>query len=248
MPAPTTAPLLDLDSDLGAALDSGRVAAARDAVVVRLAEIPRGPWKPGANPFAVRPGFGLLVLEGFIVRRATLEGRTALDLIGPGDVTRPWQLGDPDAPYVVVTEVRALSDVRLAVLDGRACAEIAPYPEILDALAWRLMLRGRRVVAQLVLAQLSAVESRLLIALWGLAYQWGRVCRDGTIVDVPLTHELLGNLVGARRPSVTHALTALAERGAIARHGSRGWLLIGDPPTDVAGRRPSPWDAGAAAA
>ena len=48
-------------------------------------------------------------------------------------------------------------------------------------------------------------------------------------VDLPLTHEVLSHLAGARRPSVSGALTKLAEQGRLERNG-RGWVLRGDPP------------------
>ena len=229
--------LLDADGDLATGLDAARLATARDSIIVRVAEIERGPWDHGENPFGVRPGFGLLTLEGFIALRATLEGRTGLDLVGPGDVMRPWETSEPDAPFPVAQAFRALSAVRVAVLDADACLALGPYPEVIDALAARLTLRGRRLAGQLVVSQLASVESRVLVALWRLAYRWGRVRTDGVVLDVPLTHELLGNLVGARRPSVTHALTALGERGEIVREGPSAWRLTGPPPTGIKARR-----------
>jgi DNA-binding IclR family transcriptional regulator len=47
---------------------------------------------------------------------------------------------------------------------------------------------------------------------------------------VPLTHELLAELVAARRPSVSTALSTLAAAGRIERDGPR-WTLRGDPPS-----------------
>jgi hypothetical protein len=44
-----------------------------------------------------------------------------------------------------------------------------------------------------------------------------------------LTHDVLGALVGARRPTITLALRELTERGAIARQ-DQGWLLLQEPP------------------
>ena len=237
MPVSARVPLLDVDGDLAAGLDDVRCAAARDALGVRIDGIARGRWDPGANPFGVRPGFGLLAVDGFIARRASLRGRTALDLMGPGDVMRPWETSDPDAPFPVAQEFRALTDVRVAILDADACAALGAFPEVLDALAARLTLRGRRLAGQLVISQLASVESRVLVALWRLAYRWGRVRSDGIVLDLPITHELLGNLVGARRPSVTHALTALGHRGEIVREGPGGWRLVG-PPRAGAGARP----------
>ena len=46
-----------------------------------------------------------------------------------------------------------------------------------------------------------------------LADRWGRVTPDGIVVDLALTHELIGHLVGGRRPTVTLALAELAESG-----------------------------------
>jgi hypothetical protein len=44
-----------------------------------------------------------------------------------------------------------------------------------------------------------------------------------------LTHRSLANVVGARRPSVTTALSELQRRGRLARVDT-GWLLLGRPP------------------
>jgi len=51
------------------------------------------------------------------------------------------------------------------------------------------------------------------------------VTPGGTVLPLALTHETLGALVGARRPTVTLALGDLSERGAVLRQG-RAWLLV----------------------
>jgi hypothetical protein len=56
------------------------------------------------------------------------------------------------------------------------------------------------------------------------------VTSAGTVLPVTLTHETLGALVGARRPTVTLALGELAGRGAVVRQG-RSWLLTERPST-----------------
>jgi hypothetical protein len=55
------------------------------------------------------------------------------------------------------------------------------------------------------------------------------VTLDGVVVPVRLTHEMIGRLVGAHRPSVTTALTELGRTNRIRRL-PHGWLLLGDPP------------------
>jgi hypothetical protein len=97
------------------------------------------------------------------------------------------------------------------------------------ALQQRAAQQAERLATQLVVCQLPRVDQRLLALLWLIAESWGRVTPTGTVVPVRLTHETLGALIGARRPTVTLALRELTERGAIVRQ-SGGWLLFEDPP------------------
>jgi DNA-binding transcriptional MocR family regulator len=50
-------------------------------------------------------------------------------------------------------------------------------------------------------------------------------------VRLALTHRMLAELVGARRPTVTTALGQLEERGALTRRPPDEWLLHGEPPS-----------------
>jgi hypothetical protein len=60
-------------------------------------------------------------------------------------------------------------------------------------------------------------------------------------VPLALTHRILGQLVGARRPTVSTALAELAERGELIRRPDGSWLLRGDPPDQESlARRPHP--------
>jgi CRP-like cAMP-binding protein len=65
--------------------------------------------------------------------------------------------------------------------------------------------------------------------LWHLAARWGRVRSDGTVLRLRLTHTVLANLVAARRPTVTTALSELTRRGLV-RTGGEDWVLSGDAP------------------
>jgi CRP-like cAMP-binding protein len=75
---------------------------------------------------------------------------------------------------------------------------------------------------------------RLHMLLWYLAGRWGRVRGDGVAVPIRLTHAVLADLVAARRPTVTTALSDLARQGLV-RAVDDGWLLAGEPPGDLAG-------------
>jgi Crp-like helix-turn-helix domain len=52
---------------------------------------------------------------------------------------------------------------------------------------------------------------------WHLAERWGRVSGNGVLVPLALTHRILGQLVGARRPTVSTALRELANREQLIR-------------------------------
>ena len=211
-------------------LDGLRDDAARGVLAVGEAEVvshERGIVEL-ASP---RAGFGLLVLDGFVSREATVIDRTSVELMGGGDVLRPWQDERAEAPVPVASQYRAVTAVRLAVLDAGFARRVAPWPAVADAICTRLVERGRWLALQLALARLRRVEDRVLILLWHLADRWGRVERDGTVVcPVPVTHELLAGMTASQRPTVSTALGQLTAEGRILKHGE-GWALRGEPPT-----------------
>ncbi len=54
----------------------------------------------------------------------------------------------------------------------------------------------------------------------------------GVRLDLPLTHELLTSLCGARRPTVMLALQSLARHRFLIRVSRDKWLLLSDPDPD----------------
>jgi hypothetical protein len=116
-----------------------------------------------------------------------------------------------------------LEPTDLAVLDGSFTGRTAPWPQVLARIALRAVWRTHGLAHQ------TRVENRLLLLFWHLAQRWGRVGRDGVRLDLPLTHDVLGRLVGAQRPSVTTAFGILAERGVLARAPDRSWAPAADP-------------------
>jgi CRP-like cAMP-binding protein len=77
----------------------------------------------------------------------------------------------------------------------------------------------------------ARVDVRLHMLFWHLAARWGRVRGDGVTVPLRLTHTVLADLVAARRPTVTTALSELSRQGLV-RSVDDGWLLSGEPPGD----------------
>jgi hypothetical protein len=221
-------PLLDIDPDLGSLLPPEQLEVARrelDVVVYRLGQ---GPWDAGgdgANPEHV----GLLLLEGVISREVVVADTVSTELLGPGDVVRPWSIQEPAGLLQHAVRWNALTDSRVAVLDRRFAAQLGRWPEVNAALIDRVNDRAQRLAVTQAISQLNRVDRRLLSLFWHLAERWGRMTADGVAIPLTLSHRMLGQLVGARRPTVSSAIGELAARDELVRRDDGTWLLKGDP-------------------
>jgi CRP/FNR family cyclic AMP-dependent transcriptional regulator len=231
------APLLDLDPDLGELMQDGRLAAAHHALICTVHTLKPGPWDAERLRDTGPEHVGLMVVEGLIAREVVLSDNVCCELLGPGDLIRPWQF---HPAQLLRAEVRwtVLDAGRVAVLDRRLASQLAQFPEVNAMLIDRLCERAQRLAVSQAISQLNGVDRRLLALFWQLAERWGKVAGDGVSVTLPLPHRLIAELVGARRPTVSTALGQLADRGLLARDGET-WLLRGDPvgvPTGEAAR------------
>jgi CRP/FNR family transcriptional regulator, cyclic AMP receptor protein len=193
--------------------------------------MPRGRWNiPG--PEGLRDGIGLLVLEGLLLRRVGIDGRFGAELLGVGDLLRPWQSEDTRATLALTTGWRVLEPVRLALLDEAAARRFADYPRLTGCLVERALERSRNLTINMAIVHQARVHVRLHMLFWHLADRWGRVRSEGVWLPLGLTHTVLADLVAARRPTVTTALTELSRQGLVTSAGS-GWLLSGEPPGEL---------------
>src|ERR671929_1309879 len=226
--------LLEAQPDLGEGLSPQDEADARRHVVAVLEDVAAGTWDPRTT-YALDPAFmGLLVIDGMLSRDVELGGRRCSELLGPGDLLRPWDYDEGEASSVPAESAwTVLEPSRLAVLDGRFARVACRYPELVAKLIGRTLRRSRWLSILLTISSMPRVDARVQALFWHLADRWGRVTLDGVVVPVRLTHEMIGRLVGAHRPSVTTALSELARGGRIARI-PEGWLLRGDPPSAAA--------------
>src|SRR5689334_25024112 len=232
--------LLDADPDLGALLNDARREQAERELVVRTHRLPVGPWDVSRLAGATADHVGLLILNGVLSRELIVADHVSAELLGPGDLVRPWQPASRAGLLPVDAVWSVLSPLTVAVLDRRFAAEVARYPEVTSALFDRLSERSVRLATTQAISQLTRVDRRLKALFWHLAERWGRVTGEGVVVPLALTHRILGQLVGARRPTVSTALSELAERGELTRRPDGSWLLRGEPPDAQAlARRPS---------
>lgn len=225
--------VLEEDPALGEGLDAMSLERA-ERVVARVLELPAGRWEIPApdDPSGL---LGLLVLDGLLVRSVTVGEVSCSELLGAGDVLRPWtyqrDLGVASIP--AEARWRVVQPSRAALLDRRFALGTARWPEIQAALLDRAVTRARRLAFSVSVCSLVRLDVRLLVALWHLADRWGRMTPDGVRVPLRLSHELLAEVVGARRPSVTVALGRLREEGSVVRRPDGTWLLAGRPPEEL---------------
>ena len=219
--------LLEADPELTDGMSEEVRTAATRMVVVRAFSLEPGPWIPDPEP-PQEPATGLLITDGLLTRDLTFAGRTTTELLGAGDLIRPWDQDHGFEPAPVESSWYVHEPTRIAVLDARFAVATRRFPSLGAQIALKTVRRTRALAFQLAIAQLPRVEDRLVVLLWQLAERWGRVSPDGVKLTLPLTHRVLATLVGARRPSVTTALTGLSRAGLVERDAD-GWLLHGDP-------------------
>ena len=184
------------------------------------------------NPPHYDPGrtFGLLVLDGLLGRRVRVGRTVGTELIGVGDIIRPWDGADPWELIPAALDWRVFAPTRLAVLDERMTALIGRRPELTVNFSGRVLRRARRATYLMVVSHLPRIEDRVLATLWHIASTCGKVTPDGVSIPFRITHEVLGEIVGAHRPSVTVAIQTLETRGKLIRAAGTGFILTGAAP------------------
>lgn len=217
------------DPDLLAGIDTRTAELLRRRAVAERMDLPCGPWSPPIGDGNYTRGLGLLVLEGLVCRSICVHGRDCPELLGAGDLLRPWEpagagVDDGESTW------RVLQPTTLAILDERFTALVSRWPSVMVAFVARSTQRSRALAVQLAIAHTRQAETRLLALFWHLAERWGRVTPRGVVLPLPLTHELLGQLACLHRPTASTALQRLVRAGEIARRSDRGWLLLGRPP------------------
>jgi CRP/FNR family transcriptional regulator, cyclic AMP receptor protein len=235
----TVSHILREDPELADAVPELQRARAAEECVATTRSVKRGGWRPeeDAADWVGPGGIGLLVLEGLLVRRVGVDGRFGAELLGEGDLLRPWQGADADRTLNRTVGWRVLEATRLAVLDATVTATMAAYPQLTAGLVARALERSRNLSLNMAIIHQSRVNTRLMMLLWHLADRWGRVRSEGVVLPLHLTHAVLADLVAARRPTVTSSLSELTRRGLVTPR-DRGWLLHGDPPGELLAIQP----------
>ncbi len=215
--------LLEADPDLAAHVDARESELIRRALVVPVVDLVPGLLLRSDLVAHGERAFAAIVVSGLLTRDLDIGGQPALELHGPGELFGLRELVPGMMPAGDSWHAAAPSQV--AILDDRLLRAVRRWPRLLTGIIERMCDQRERLALQLVISQQPRVEDRLLHLFWHLSDRFGQATADGIVVSLALTHEALGRLVGARRPTVTLALRALSERGTVIRRADRSWLV-----------------------
>ena len=220
---------LESDDDLAHGIPAADLRAAIDATTVPLLHAELGPWSPPA-PSPGDEFLGFLLLDGLLARHVLISGVGCTELLGPGDLMRPWDQAEGVASVPFDVDWEVLAPASIAVLDERITRAIGRWPVIAVGLSRKTIRRSQSLAVHLAITCLVGVDARLHVLLWHLADRFGRTTADGVVVALPLTHKTLARLVRSSRPAVTSALRRLSDRGLVIRRDDGTYLLHGEPP------------------
>jgi CRP-like cAMP-binding protein len=162
----------------------------------------------------------LVVEEGFAVLRGTdpSSGRGVVLCHGGPGTFLPFV----DEQHSVV----ALVDSRLTVITVDVYERLLQLPgaahALLRGLETTLRQKQRTILAFSSVHHVDRVRQKLL----QLASEYGFVSRDGVVLQLPITHELLGEMIGSARETVTRAVDDLEETGFLRRQGHSYLLRV----------------------
>ena len=222
--------LLEADPDLGAGLSAHDLEAARTRLVAPLRHVEPGDLDVEAA-LPPRAGHrGVLVIDGLLTRDVVIAESACAELVGPGDLLRPWDDPAAGGPIPSQVEWHVLAPSRLAPLDRDVAAAIGRWPEVTTALVTRAVTRAQTLAVALSISCITGLKIRIQAMLWHLADRFGKVGPAGVTLPLPVTHQVIGRLVGASRPSVSTAMKELEQGGALSRADGGGYVLHGEPP------------------
>jgi hypothetical protein len=196
-------------------------------LVARTMWADTGHWDPLAGDLPPRfDGWvGVLVLDGLLVRQVRIDDLRCCELLGPGDLLRPWDENDGAGTIECQTAWRVLEPTRLALLDGAFARRAGHWPTMTGELIQRSLRRTRSQSVLLALTQARRADVRLRTLFAHLADRWGRVTPEGIVIPLRLTHSVIAQLTGLRRPSVSISLAELEREGEVVRLSKDAWLI-----------------------
>jgi CRP/FNR family transcriptional regulator, cyclic AMP receptor protein len=228
-----TISIVEADPDLAELIEPQGLDRARHEARAQLLRLSPGAWNAAESVQPGRHHRGFLIVDGLLTRDVQVLGRQCVELLGHGDVMRPWSWDGEGSHVHAEIGWTVLEPTGMALLDQQLVSRISPWPQLGVELFNRGTRRAHALAVSLAISYHQRVDDRLMLTLWHLAERWGRVHTEGIVVPLPLSHQRLADLVGAHRPSVTTALGELARAGSLSRRENGDWVLHGTPPREL---------------
>ncbi len=216
---------MDAAPELGARLSERDREESRERAILPSYELPVGDWELSELEWAGSVNgsvHGFLVCEGLLTLDVRFAARTCMRALVTGDIV--FFDGIEVDSISSSWGWSALEPSHLAIFDERLLVIGRRWPQLLAAIITRASEQTRQAHLQQAISQLPRVEDRLIALFWSLADRAGTSGPDGVAIPINLKHATIAQMIGARRPTVTLALTSLAEQGLLARQPS-GWRL-----------------------
>jgi CRP-like cAMP-binding protein len=126
---------------------------------------------------------------------------------------------------------RRMSSSRRSRTRASPCCRNGRSPVFSSCPGWRMLFSGKwrkhfgASRTRFRTSEVSAIRSASA-ASSSNSRVYGRVTGDGVKLDLPLTHALLGEMVGSERETVTRAIDQLEGAGFLSRQGSHYRLHV----------------------
>jgi hypothetical protein len=192
------------------------------AVVAELSSAERRLLPAGSSHGAdLFEGFSFVIVEnGFVVVRRRISGGRGIVICHAGSgalLTVPeWE-----------ETLDGLVEARVTLVSDETYDKLLADPTLATVLSdgLRSALRQKRES----IANFGSVQpvDRVKRKLVQLAQEHGRVVPNGIRLDFPITHELLGEMIGCARETVSRAIERLERTEFVVRDGRSYRLLVG---------------------
>jgi CRP-like cAMP-binding protein len=170
----------------------------------------------------------LAVDEGFVLISAGMANQSGTDC-GYGNGSRRIILATAEsggflAPPAIGEQVEALTQSRITAISSDSLKGLLQLPVVAAAIAAALAQALRERQETIRNCAYVRHRDRVREKLLQLGRAYGHVVPGGVRIDFPLTHQLLADMIGSARETVSLALAELAREGFVDRR-RRSYVL-----------------------
>lgn len=181
---------------------------------------PERRFSKGSTIFAPgdAPDSFYIVMSGLVTLSHLSEGgqESILRVFGPGDVFGELFLTVPERPFLA----RALTACVVTVIPGKTFLHLlSTIPKIGFNFTCVLSRHLAEMALDRGLSSHKWSSQRLALTLLKLGAAHGVEEKAGTAITLPLTHQILADMIGTSRETVTRDLRLLKRKGIVSQRG-----------------------------